>query len=50
MNDERLEIAGSELTRWLVIAGLVVAGIALFFWLAPRAQPVVGPMVPEAVP
>jgi hypothetical protein len=50
MNDERLEIAGSELTRWLIVAGLVVAGIALFFWLAPGTEPVVGPVVPGAVP
>lgn len=45
MADERSEIAISELARWLVIAVVLVTGIALYFWLAPTTPPVARPAV-----
>ena len=47
MDQDRVELRGSELVRWLVVAALIVAGIALFFYFAPATRPVVPPSVEE---
>ena len=49
MDQDRTTLTGSELIRWLVLAVLIVAGIALFFYFAPSTQPVVPPSVQESV-
>jgi hypothetical protein len=48
MSDEQKEIRGMELGRWLLIAALVVAGIALYFVFAPDSRPIATPSVQEA--
>jgi uncharacterized BrkB/YihY/UPF0761 family membrane protein len=48
MDDDRVELSGSELLRWLIIALIVIAGIALYFYFAPSTQPAVPPSVQEA--
>jgi hypothetical protein len=47
MDHDRVELSGSELIRWLVVAALIIAGIGLFFYFAPSAKPVVRPSVEE---
>jgi uncharacterized BrkB/YihY/UPF0761 family membrane protein len=48
MDDDRVTLTGSELLRWLVVAALVIAGIALFFYFAPSTKPAVPPSVQES--
>jgi uncharacterized BrkB/YihY/UPF0761 family membrane protein len=48
MDDDRVTLTGAELLRWLVVAALVIAGIALFFYFAPSTKPAVPPSVQEA--
>ena len=48
MDDDRVALSGSELVRWMVVAALVIAGIALFFYFAPSTKPAVPPSVQEA--
>lgn len=50
MDDDRAEVTGSELVRWLIVAALIVAGIGLFFYFAKSTQPVVPPTVEELAP
>jgi len=47
MDKDRVELAGSDLFRWAVVAVIVIAGIALFFYFAPHTEPVVPPSVQE---
>jgi len=47
MDHDRIELSGSELIRWLIVAALIIAGIALFFYFAPSTTPVVPPSVEE---
>jgi uncharacterized BrkB/YihY/UPF0761 family membrane protein len=47
MDDDRVVLSGSELLRWAVVALVVIAGIALFFYFAPSAKPPVPPSVQE---
>jgi len=47
MDRDRVEVSGSELIRWLVVAALIIAGIGLFFYFAPSTKPVVRPSVEE---
>ena len=35
----QLATHGARVARWLVLAALLVAGIALYFWLAPGTVP-----------
>lgn len=44
MADERLDISGSELARWIIIALLVLAGLGLAVWLAPGSEPIAPPV------
>jgi hypothetical protein len=48
MEDERVVLSGSELFRWMVVAVIVIAGIALFFYFAPSTKPAVPPSVQES--
>lgn len=48
MNDDRAVLSGSDLIRWIVVAVLIVAGVALFFYFAPSTRPVVPPSVEES--
>ncbi|MEO8227878.1 MAG: hypothetical protein ABI637_10610 [Gemmatimonadota bacterium] len=41
MAEERAEVASSDLARWVVIAVVLVIGIALYFWLSPSTVAVV---------
>lgn len=50
MGKDRVELAGSELFRWAVVAAIIIAGIVLFFIFAPNTEPVVPPTVQETVP
>jgi hypothetical protein len=49
MDRDRVELTGSELFRWLIVAALIVAGIGLFFYFAKSTRPVVLPTVEETV-
>ena len=48
MDDDRVTLTGSELVRWMVVAAVIIAGIALFFYFAPSSRPAVPPSVQEA--
>jgi hypothetical protein len=50
MADERTRIPGRELGRWLVVAVILLCGIILYFYYAPRADPVVRPVVQDTTP
>jgi hypothetical protein len=50
MADERTDLPLPDLARWLVLAALVAAGIALYLWLAPGIPPVVEPATPNWKP
>jgi hypothetical protein len=50
MDHDRVDLRGSELVRWLVVAALIIAGIGLFFCFAPSTRPVVPPSVGESGP
>jgi hypothetical protein len=50
MDKNRVELAGSELLRWAIVAVIVIAGIALFFYFGPHTEPVVPPSVQETAP
>ena len=50
MEDDRVELTGSELIRWMIVALVVLAGIGLFFYFAPSSQPAVPPSVQEPAP
>jgi len=41
MAEERVQVALPDLGRWLAVALLVIAGLALFFWLAPGTHPII---------
>jgi hypothetical protein len=49
MSEERTEIQASQLSRWFVLLGVILLGIALYFWLAPRTEPVVHPVQSEVL-
>ena len=49
MSEERTEIQGGELGRWVVLLSVIVLGIILYFWLSPRTEPVVHPVQSEAL-
>jgi hypothetical protein len=50
MEDDRVQLSGSELVRWLIVALVILAGIGLFFYFAPSSQPAVPPSVQEPAP
>ena len=48
MDDDRIEMSGSELIRWLIVVAIIIAGIGLYFYFAPSTKPAVPPSVQEA--
>jgi len=48
MDDDRVTMSGSDLVRWMVVAAVIIAGIALFFYFAPSTKPAVPPSIQEA--
>ena len=50
MADERLEVALPDLGRWLAVVVLIVAGLALYLWLAPSTRPIIEEPGVEAAP
>jgi hypothetical protein len=50
MADERTRVPGRELGRWLFVAIVLLAGISLYFYYAPRAAPVVHPATQDSTP
>lgn len=48
MDDDRVELSGSELIRWMIVAAVIIAGIGLFFYFAPSSKPAVPPTVQES--
>jgi hypothetical protein len=50
MDDDRVELSGSELARWLVVAAIIIVGIGLFFYFAPSSKTAVPPSVQESSP
>ena len=48
MQDDRVALSGSELVRWMIVAAIVIVGIALFFYFAPSTKPAVPPSVQES--
>lgn len=50
MEDDRVQLSGSELVRWMIVGLVVLAGIGLFFYFAPSSKPAVPPSVQEATP
>lgn len=50
MDKDRVEVAGSELIRWAIVAAIIIAGIVLFFYFARSTAPVVPPTVQESAP
>lgn len=47
MADERTTIPANELSRWIFVAILLIAGILLYFKYGPRAEPIVTPTTQE---
>ena len=43
MNDADSAPRGPEMGRWITVALLILAGLALFFWFAPSSEPVAPP-------
>lgn len=39
MSDSRLSARGPELGRWIVVAGLLLIGLVLYFVFAPSSEP-----------
>ena len=50
MADERSRIPTGELSRWLFVAVLLIAGVILYFRYAPGAQPIVRPVTQDSTP
>jgi hypothetical protein len=47
MSDERTEVSGGEVARWLLVAVLIVVGVLLYFVFAPDSRPVATPSIQE---
>jgi hypothetical protein len=47
MTEERTVARDPELGRWLFVAALLLAGLALYFVYAPTSEPPARPAVPE---
>lgn len=50
MSDERVSVTFRDLSRWLVVAVILVAGLAAYFVLAPDSDPVMPPAAVEVAP
>jgi hypothetical protein len=49
MSESRLAARGPELGRWIVIAGLLLVGLVLYFIFAPSSEPPAPPAAAEDV-
>lgn len=47
MHEERNTIRGPEVGRWLVVAAVLLIGLALYFVYAPRTEPPARPAEQE---
>ncbi len=47
MSEDRAVVSVSQLARWMLVAGLVVLGIVLYFIFAPDSRPVATPTIQE---
>jgi hypothetical protein len=47
MHEERNTIRGPEVGRWLVVAAVLLIGLALYFVYAPRTDPPARPAEQE---
>ena len=47
MTEEPTTVSGAALGRWLVLCGMILGGIVLYFWLAPQTRPVAPPSAIE---
>ena len=43
MNEQPGYTRGPDRGRWLMVAGLILLGIALYFWFAPSSPPAAPP-------
>jgi hypothetical protein len=48
MPEDKVTMTPAEAGRWLLLALLVLAGVTLYFWLAPRTPPIVSPPTAES--
>lgn len=46
MSEDNVRMTGGEITRWLVLAILLVASLAAYFIYSPRVPPAIRPPVP----
>lgn len=49
MNEDNVRLTGGEISRWVVLSLLLVAGLVAYFVFAPRVPPVVRPPAPTTV-
>lgn len=47
MSDERVSVTLRDLSRWLIVALMLVGGLAAYFALAPGTEPVMPPAMAE---
>lgn len=50
MSDERVSVTFRDLSRWLIVALILVGGLAAYFVLAPDTKPVMPPATVEVEP
>ncbi len=43
MNEDNVRLSGGEVTRWVLLAILLLGSIAAFFILSPRVPPAIRP-------
>lgn len=46
MSEDNVRLTGSEITRWVILAVLLVACIAAYFIYSPRVPPAIHPPAP----
>ena len=44
MNERPAPSRGPEVGRWIMVAALILVGIALYFWFAPSSTPAALPV------
>lgn len=49
MHGSEPAVRGPHMGRWLLLAALLLLGIALFFWYAPTTQPTAPPAAVEGM-
>jgi hypothetical protein len=48
MTDRTTPAGGTRPGRWVLVAALILLGIGLYFWFAPRSEPPAPPATQEA--